>query len=593
MKHGTATGDHVVAVGEQIDERDATARPGKCHVDRNFRRPVDAIAQPLTVTGPGYRVPDGIRTRQGSASRGPMAEIHETADTELDVDLGGDGPRPSFTLNLSAFAGSVAAESLSRRVKALACTAPLHALESNKGRAGEGGWARLNCWELAFVAIDAVAVAMDFDTGASYDRTVELLTRQVARQDPTLGSTMAGSAAQWIVEGLISGRGGDEPFHAAYGRWDDAGDYEARGFHVELLTEHQGAGGEIYLRASDEAINVLIGALDTDIESAAEAVDAKMDSLVKRGMWGEAVQAAEHARYQSIRYAEQIRRDVVATRQNVAEVDWVERIPALIDRALAHVAVRYRTERTIIANVTHSRDEATDPSLRAKASQMLQLLKDCEARHEALQRKLIGVRVEFRDATRDLLARPVTSVSLVDLERQILVPILEAPLRTAGRPVEGFFARITSPAALVADLDRLVTVLCRPPRDNGEDDGDLDAPDLVDIRREPRFDDRTWDAAEAILANCDRPTRLSALLARAEETEAGDVAHLVALLAVRAVDPGLGHRLAASEATMMLAVDDDSILDHPRFAGADLLVTPCERRTDDDVAARSQAREHV
>jgi hypothetical protein len=53
-------------------------------------------------------------------------------------------------------------------------------------------------------------------------------------------------------------------------------------------------------------------------------------------MWGEAVLTAEHARYRSIQYAEMIRREVVATRQNVAEVDWAERVPALIERALDH-----------------------------------------------------------------------------------------------------------------------------------------------------------------------------------------------------------------------------------------------------------------
>ncbi len=95
-----------------------------------------------------------------------------------------DGQRPTLSLNLSAFTGSVAADSLSRRVKALACTAPLHALESNKARVADGRWMQLNCWELAFVAIDAVAVAMDFDTGASYDITVDLVARQASRQSP-------------------------------------------------------------------------------------------------------------------------------------------------------------------------------------------------------------------------------------------------------------------------------------------------------------------------------------------------------------------------------------------------------------------------
>lgn len=482
---------------------------------------------------------------------------------------------PSRDLNLSAFTSSVAADSLSRRVKALACTAPLHSLETNKVRVADGRWVQLNCWELAFVAIDGVAVAMDFDTGASYYAIVDLIARQAARQDPSLNGDEGRAAATWVVEGLISGRGGDEPFHAAYGRWDDEGTYVHRGFHIELLTEHAGVDGSIYLRASDQAINVLIGALDTDIESAAEAVDAKMDSLVRRGLWSEAVLTAEHARYRSIQYAEMLRREIVATRQNVAEVDWVERVPALIERALDHVLGRFRTERAIIGNVTRSRDEATEPSLRAKASQMLVLLKDCQLRHEALQRKLIGVREEFREATRYQLARPPARVALVDIERQILLPLLEAPISDSVHPLDRLFSRLTAPAALVADLDRLVELLCEPPRDDGTDDGDLTAPDLTDMRRDPRFDDATWDAAEAVLADVDRATRLSALLARSESALApGDVTHLVALLAIRTVDPGLGHRIAAGDESVLLGVDDGAVLEHPRFAGSDLLLVP-------------------
>ena len=512
---------------------------------------------------------------------GPASPFGADDDTDWDVDAS----RPTLTLNLIAFTGSVAADSLSRRVKALACTAPLHALESNKVRVADGRWVQLNCWELAFVAIDAVAVAMDFDTGASYDVTVDLVAGHAGRQDPGLMGDEARAAATWVVEGLISGRGGGEPFHAAYGKWDDSGPYEARGFHVELLTEHAGLQGEIYLRASDQAINVLVGALDTDIESAAEAVDAKMDSLVRRGMWGEAVLTAEHARYRSIQYAEMIRREVIATRQNVAEVDWAERVPALIERALDHVIRRYRTERAIINNVTRSRDEATEAALRAKASQMLVLLKDCQARHEALQRKLLGVREEFREATRELLARPPARVALIDLERQILVPLLETPLRHAARPLDRFFSRLTAPATVVADMDRLVAVLCQAPRDDDADDGTLDPPDLTDIRREPRFDDATWDTAEAVLADLDRPTRLSALLARvATGPVQGDVAHLVALLAIRAVDPGLGHRITTGDDTVLVAVDDGTLLDNPRFAGADLLLVPAGVRREREPA---------
>ena len=135
-------------------------------------------------------------------------------------------------------------------------------------------------------------------------------------------------------------------------------------------------------------------------------------------------------------------------------------------------------------------------------------------------------------------------------------------------------------------MDRLVTVLCQAPRDDDTGDGDLGVPDLTDVSRDPRFDDATWDAAESVLADVDRPTRLSALLARtADQAVPGDIAHLVALLSVRAVDPGLGHRIAAGDDTVMVAVDDGTVLDHPRFAGADLLIVPATVRPPKEPAA--------
>ncbi len=53
-----------------------------------------------------------------------------------------------------------------RRVKALACTEPLHALHTNRGRRD---WDRFDFYDLGLAAIDAVVDKMRFDTGISRD----------------------------------------------------------------------------------------------------------------------------------------------------------------------------------------------------------------------------------------------------------------------------------------------------------------------------------------------------------------------------------------------------------------------------------------
>lgn len=44
-----------------------------------------------------------------------------------------------------------------------------------------------------------------------------------------------------------------------------------------------GPDGEVYLWVTDEAINVLVGALDTDVESAQIAAEIKLANLIQRG----------------------------------------------------------------------------------------------------------------------------------------------------------------------------------------------------------------------------------------------------------------------------------------------------------------------
>src|SRR5439155_13415607 len=118
--------------------------------------------------------------------------------------------------------------------------------------------------------------------------------------------------------------------------------------------------GEVYLRASDEAINVLVGALDTDVESAQVAAEVKLENLIIRGRLADAKLAAEQARYRTVQYGETLRAKLDATRRDVRAVDWDEEMPELLDSALSHIESRFRAENAILRNITAARDEAED-----------------------------------------------------------------------------------------------------------------------------------------------------------------------------------------------------------------------------------------
>ncbi len=495
----------------------------------------------------------------------------------------------------AAFAGPPAADSLARRVKAVACTAPLHDLEANKVRRGGVAWSGLNCWELAFVAIDTVATRMDFDSGAPYDDVIEVVAAQAAHQLPEMRAEECASVGAWVVDGPVSGRAGDG-FDAVYGRWTEEG-YQPSAWAFKLLTEHPDDRFGVCLRASDEAINVLVGALDTDVESAKIAAEAKLQNLIDRGLLDEAVATAQAARYLTIRYAEALRREVANTRLNVADVDWAERVPGIIESALDHVLGRYRSERYILTNIADNRDEATDARLRERASQLIAVVKDCERRHQALHTRLVTIRAEFRQAQDELLARPPADVVRVDIERALLLPLLRLPVGEAAAPLRRFFTQLSGPADTVLhDVDRLLRELAEPQVRLEHLGAVVDEPDLADLSGVPLFDDDTWDLAEGMLADLDTPTRLSAVLARVANAaqdatstsgdhEQGDdshpaaksvarTCHLVALLAARAYDPDLAWARSERRERVLVAVSDRTPLDTPWVTGDDLLLIP-------------------
>ena len=67
---------------------------------------------------------------------------------------------------------------------------------------------------------------------------------------------------------------------------------------------------------------MLVGALDTDVESAQIAAEVKLENLIRRGRLSDAQLAAQQARYRTIQYAETLRRKLEATRRDVRAVDW-------------------------------------------------------------------------------------------------------------------------------------------------------------------------------------------------------------------------------------------------------------------------------
>jgi len=472
--------------------------------------------------------------------------------------------------------GPAADEGLARRLRALACTAPLHDLDARKANlAGEYGTYAMA--ELALAAIDLVTLHMDFDTGADHEQIVSRLLPRVAAQAPQRPAAEHERVARWVLENLLNVGSVDRGFRAVCGTFGPDGAYVRRDYDFKLIEEVPGPGGGVYLRATDEAVNVLVGALDTDVTSAQIAAEVKLEVLISRGRLADAQLAAEQARYRTVQYAETLRRTLEATRRNVRAVDWLRTVPDLIAEALDHVADRYRHENAILTNIRRARDEAASergPDHKRRAAELVDIVKDCIRRHTQLQSRLLEAGPLFRaEQDRQAFAPPAARAGL-DLYGQLLAPVLPLALDDAVRVTDAFFARgagLRTPHAVrVGDL---VELLLTPPAPREHLGAELPEPELIATPDDSRFSDEQVEAAMELLdVPADVPRRLSGLLAEARERGDAELAFLVALLAVHSASPPVGTAYRQGERRLLFAVDDGTELDDPEFGGADLIV---------------------
>ncbi|KQC36296.1 hypothetical protein [Frankia sp. ACN1ag] len=461
-----------------------------------------------------------------------------------------------------------------RRLKALALTQPLHDLDVRKAHLDGADFSVYAMAELGLHAIDQVTVAMDFDRGADHDQVRRRLVPLAAAQAPARPAAEHDRVASWVLHNLINVGNVNRGFEAGYGTLHADGRYERRRFDFKLLVEFADPHGEIYLRATDEAVTVLVGALDTDITSAQVAAEVALDTLIRRGRLADARSAAEAARYRTVQYAEQLRRHLDATRRNVLAVDWLHAMPALVDEALQHVEQRYRYENAILTHIRRYRDSADDADHKRQAADLVAIVGDCIRRHTQLQARLLEAGAVFR-AEQDRQQFAVTPArGGVDLHAQLLVPTLALAAGDAQRPAAAFFPGAvgvrTPRAPRVLDL---VDLLLRPPVERDTLGAEVVEAELVPLAEPARFDDETWAHALGLLElDPAAPRRLSALLADARRGGDRDVVDLVALLALHAVNPRVDASRQAGETTLTVAVDDGTPLHDPEFGGADLLV---------------------
>lgn len=486
--------------------------------------------------------------------------------------------------------------SITRRRRALAPIQVLTDIERTKTSLDGDYWSRYDLFNIALAVIDQVALAMSISAGRTWEETVEYATGQAARQVPDADRSQWQAVAERVVVSLVTTDVETVPYLVHTGTGPQ---WLAQRFRL-LYVHAGGEDGSEYLRASEQAINIFVEALDLDIEAAQIANEAQLSALIARGAVESAVQIARHARYRSIQYQERIRRIVADTLIDPDAHDWLGDVPVLLDGALAHVQERLDAEAVLLDAVAERRSELADRRRLEAANMLIELLRECRHRHDELHAHLITARTRLREALDDRFTRAPHSAHRVDLAADLLGPYLTRTTpecaALAGRllaTVGGLAARWLPP------LSVLTGELCAPAR--APEPGEEYIAPLFDDQDEQEWWEPYEDTTDAIFGDISEPVRLSQLVARADQIarevcdadgeplDAGLLAASLVHAAHRAWAARLAGRSAGDQVVVAAATGDH--FDTGLLRSADLLLVPGTVRADiaEPAAGRSDA----
>jgi hypothetical protein len=483
--------------------------------------------------------------------------------------------------------------SIARRRRALAPIQVLTDIERTKGSLDGDFWHRYDLFNIALAVIDQVALAMGISAGRTWEEALEYAAGQARRQVPDAPTDQCNAIAERVLVSLVTTDVETVPYlvHTADGpAW--------RAQRFRLLYAHATPDGGEHLRASEQAINIFVDALDLDIEAAQIANEAQLNALVARGAIGSAVQIARHARYRSIQFQERIRRIIADTLVDPDTHDWIGDVPTLLDGALVHVRERLTAETVLLDAVADRRGELDDEASISNANQLVELLRECRHRHDELHSHLIGARARLRGALDDRFTRPPRTVHRYDIGSDLLVPFMTRPTRQAAAVAERMVATVGGLSARWWPALEVITAeLCAAIREPKP--GDEVVPPEFDGADQPEWWEPYEETTDAIFDAIDEPVLLSQLLARVGEI-AGNVtdadgepldADTLAATVVHAAHRAWATRLAGRSADerLVLGVDLGGEFDTGDIRSRDLLLVPGTAEADIQEDTRTRA----
>lgn len=473
--------------------------------------------------------------------------------------------------------GSSLDDAVGRRSRALLYAARIGHIEEARQRSQDRRLQPYRAPELALHAIDAVAVRMDIESGATWEQARDEVAAQAARQHPQGDPADHRFMAEWLLRQLT-----DEHDH----EWLDASSGEAvrRTHRVFLLYETEQAGLH-HLRARDQAINVLVDALDLDIDSAQLAMEARLEHLIRRNRQREARDVASNSRLQSIRFMEQVREDLREAERDLRSEHWSSTVSPRLTEALDHIVDRISAEERLKELIHASADRAEEDGYRW-IPETIALLDDCLDRHQTLQQVIAEARDTFLLEQQRQHLQPRARRAFAHPVNDVLVRVLARDCGAADQLLEvvetALGARAPRLLSEWAGVDLLAVEPSAPPEHGIE----VAETELTPDREPLLFTPDQVAAAGALLQQVgEQPVALARLARRARDPAA---AHALALLALSYRSPELGTIFGQGGTSALLAVpaDHDDAISSPALILQRVeLAAPAEEEPDAAAAA--------
>lgn len=456
-------------------------------------------------------------------------------------------------------------DALTRRLRTLLRTLPLHRVESNKAYRSEV-FELQDLRAIALRALDLTIERMGLGHEATFGELQEELRPLILLTHPELRHDEADAISETVILGLLNETGRRQAFSEPYLEVTKAA-VNRRLLDFHLLRERERADGTTVLVATTEGINLYAGMLEYPVEDAQIAEEAVLQSQVRRGRIADAVRTAQRARLRSIEYERKLLDTLETTRRDIRQVDWVHHMLGFLDTARAHVSERIDVEREILKAVEHRIDAIQEES----GSQLVTLreaLHECITRHVGLHERLIQANGFYLDEQERQSFRPRLAEPLPNMESEVLRLAISMPAGALADLTDPLLALLNAPQVPVpVRLGQLVDRLLAPRRDENEAPFELTEAELERLSAGDRhFTADDHATVTELLEQAEYPTTLGSLLRDAEHKDVSAQArHLLVLRILGAYDPEV------SEGDLHIEPNGGSLVD-TLFRGNDLAI---------------------